>query len=50
MTEYNITKRDINKAIRILKRHRRWQVLRKRDTTSTDSLLSDMEDLRNSAK
>ena len=40
-----ITKRGLKKAIRILKRQRRYEVFKGLDTTATDNLIKDFESL-----
>ena len=40
-----ITKRGVKKSIRILKRHRRYEVFKGLDTTATDNLIKDFENL-----
>ena len=40
-----ITPRQVRKTIRILKRHRLAKRLANRDTTSTDKLIAEMEEL-----
>lgn len=44
--EISVTKQDIKKAIRILKRHRVWQKFHGKSTASTDSLIKEIEQLQ----
>lgn len=44
--EISVTKQDIKKAIRVLKRHRLWQKLHGKSTASTDSLIKEFKQIK----